>query len=170
MPGFGGLATAAAQLLALFVQSGMGGTYRRRFVATAAPTDWAGGPQDPPQPIGTRGAGYDPVEGAVLDSTVDANTGFVGAYAPGMQVGCVVKRGAADTARQQYGLQLQEDETWGVFLASDIAPAYLDLFIAADTQRYVIGRQIRPIVAIDTIIGYAAQLERRDPTDTSYTA
>ena len=170
MPGFGGLAGPARALLAAFVTSGAGGSYRRRFEDRAAPSAWVGGPGDPAQPIGTRATSYDPGQQAIIDSTVNAGTGYSGGFATLADVHCVVKRGDSRTAYQAYGMQLAEDATWGVFLASEVVPARGDLYIAADGQRYVVGEQVQPIVVVDQIIGYAAQLERRDATDPVYTA
>lgn len=170
MPGFAGLAGPAASLLATFVKSGAGGIYRRRFEDQVAPSAWIGGPNDPQQPIGARAASDDPGQQAIIDSTVNAGTGFTDGFDTLTSVHCVVKRGDSRTAYQQYGMQLAEDATWGVFLASEVVPARGDLYIAADGQRYIVGEQVQPIVVVDQIIGYAAQLERRDATDPAYTA
>jgi hypothetical protein len=169
MPGFGGLAGPAAALWATYVGSGDGMTYRRAFVTAPAPRAWIGGPSDVSQPIGIRDVAFDPTEGAVLDSTVDAGTGYTGGFAPPIGVHALVKRGDAQTAWQQYGLQLNEDDYYALLIAAEIAPAFHDLLIAPDDTRYLVGTQIKPVMVVGQTIGYAAQLERRDPTDSVYT-
>ena len=168
MAGFAGLASPAAALWATYVGSGTGITYRRAFVPSAAPRAWVGGPDDVPQPVGTRDAAYDPVENAVLDSTIDAGTGYVGGYGPSLGIHALVKRGDAQTAWQQYGLQLNEEDYYVLLIAAEIAPAWHDLLIMPDGTRYLVGQQIRVVMVVGQTIGYAAQVERRDPTDPIY--
>src|SRR5690348_1984492 len=103
MPGFAGLAGPAAQLWAYFLSSAPLLPYRQRLAAANTTIGTFG-----TMPTGTPGAGFDAVEQAIIDTTVDAGTGFDGGYAPPFSVHALIKRGAGQAAYVQYGLQLDE--------------------------------------------------------------
>ena len=158
-------------LAQLFVEVGVAVIYRRAFAASGAPTvDLTAGFPNLARPIGTRDAGYDTGEGAVLDSTVDAGTGFAGGYAPGIAVQCYFSGPQEPdmTALGRYGLALDEPTISVYLLAADIIPVRGDLLIHPNGERYLIGERILPLGAADAPIGYRAWLQHL--TDHSHPA
>src|SRR5690349_13909836 len=117
MPGFAGLAGPAAALWNYYLSSAPLLPYRQRLAAANNSTPTFG-----TMPIGTHDAGYDPVENAEIDSTLDAGTGYTGGYATQFSVHALIKRGDAQAAYAQYGLQLDELGTYALLSAKEVTP------------------------------------------------
>ena len=144
--------------------------YRRAFAPSSDPGQWVGpGPAITTRPVGTRDAAYDPIEGASTDSTVDAGTGYVGAYAPAVSVSVLILSTApAQASYGAYGLQLDENHVAAYMLASDMTPARGDLIIHPDGQRYVVGEDQWALGVAGAEVAYQVILERLNPADVRY--
>lgn len=174
--GLSGLANVAQQFLRWYVSGSQWGTYRRAF-ADAGGSDYSGPVNTVPPSrqrvtdpqTGTHSTAYDATINAATDSaSSDLGTGYNPPYAQPFAVRAIIKRGNSDVVWNQYGLQLDENQTYGVFLHTDLTPSRFDVLIMPDTNRYVVGQQIAPIMVYDRCIGWVAQLERRDPSDPIY--
>ncbi|MGN6812555.1 MAG: hypothetical protein ACTHMP_16955 [Thermomicrobiales bacterium] len=145
--------------------------YRRAFASSADPGQWIGpGPVVTTRPTTTRDSAYDPVENAVLDSTVDAGTGYTGAYAPAVTVNVLILATTMASAVRYaaYGIQLDEFHIEAVILASEMTPARGDLIIHPNGQRYVVSEEQHRLGVQDAELGYHVILERRNPGDIAY--
>lgn len=121
---------------------------------------------------GQRDGAYDATEGAVLDSTIDAGTGYVGGYAPAIAVSVIFTELNQDAVAEwaPYGIQLDQNNLQALVLAEQIlAPARGDLIIHPDGTRYVVGARQAMIGLADEPFAYRLLVERRDANDAVYT-
>lgn len=167
-----------ADLVDLFTELGVQVEYRRAFAPASNPASWLGprtqdgpGYLDPP-PVGSRDSAYDPGQQAIIDTTVDAATGYVGGYqfVQIIRVLWLAPSAPAAAAFTPYGMELREGAALAVILARDLAPLRGDLLIHPDGDRYVVGEEQRPLGLYDRPIAFAVQVERRAATDPAYTA
>lgn len=157
----------------LFVELGVLVQYRQSYAATTQPNANLTAGTDITRPIGTRGAGYDPTENAVLDSTLDAATGFVGGYGPALQV-LVLFTVAGPPNRagfMPYGAELTESDLFVYLPARYLAPVRGDLLIHPNGERYVVGEQQQRLGLPDRPLAYLVAVEHRtDHADPVYQA
>jgi hypothetical protein len=161
-----------SDLLDLFGELGVFVQYRQSYAATAQPNANLTAGTDISRPIGTRGTGFDPTEGAIVDSTVDAATGFVGGYGPAQQVVVLFTvTGPPNKAGiLPYGSELAESDLFVYLLARYLAPVRGDLLIHPNGERYVVGEQQQRIGLPDRPIAYLVAVEHRtDHADPVYT-
>lgn len=172
MPGFAGMSAIGAQFLAFLLSGAPQMLYYRPYVPGPAPSASPGippaqGSYPNSQPVGTRSATWDSALDLPTDTLApDLGTGWQGAYQAAGSAHVLVRRGDTQVAWERYGLRLEEQDTWGLLLASEVPVcARFDAFQAPDGNTYQVDAQIKPITVLDTIIGWAAQLGRRDPLD-----
>lgn len=160
-------------LLDLFGELGVSVQYRQSFAASAQPNANLTAGTDISRPVGTRGTGFDPTEGAIVDSTVDSGTGFVDSYGPALQV--LVLFTVAGPPNKAgilpYGSELAETDLFVYLLARYLAPVRGDLLIHPNGERYVVGEQQQRIGLPDRPVAYLVALEHRtDHADPVYSA
>lgn len=122
---------------------------------------------------GQRDNAFDATENAVLDSTIDAGTGYVGGYASAIAVSVIFTELTQDAIAEwvPYGIQLDQSNLQALVLAEQIlVPARGDLIIHPEGTRYVVGARQAMIGLADEPFAYRLLVERRDPTDPVYTA
>jgi hypothetical protein len=157
-------------LVQLIMELGVELSYRRSYAATAQPNANLTAGTEFVRPIGTRDAAFDPTEDAVLDSTIDAATGFVGAYAVAFTVHALLSGAERGTAAYAaYGAELDQPITC-YLLSREVVPVRGDLIIHPNGERYVIGEQQRSLGTSDRPAVYAVSVEHRtDHADPVYT-
>lgn len=160
-----------APLVQLIMELGIELSYRQSYAATAQPNANLTAGTTFVRPIGTRDAAFDPTENAVLDSTIDAATGYVGAYGTAFTVHALMSGALPGTTPYgTYGLELNQPITC-YLLSREVVPVRGDVIIHPNGERYVIGEQQRSLGTSDRPAVYAVAVEHRtDHNDPVYTA
>jgi hypothetical protein len=166
--------TLAQRQVAALVYSGNQCDYRQVFLPPTGAGSLLGPlPNASRRPTTTqRDTAFDPTEGAVLDSTVDAGTGYVGGYAPAIPVSAIFSTLTQDAIAEwaPYGIQLNQNNLQALVLTEQIlVPARGDLIIHPDGTRYVVAAQQAMIGLADEPFAYRLLVERRVSTDPVYT-
>lgn len=166
--GLGGLPNVGQSVLMFLLAGASIGQYYRNFVSETSPSGWIGPNGMDAQPIVNHSAYFDAVMDVPLDSlSPDLGTGYSPPYPPPIAVHCLIHRGMANSIWSQFGINIDEDDTYGIFSAKEIVPYWHDIISMPDGNTYGIAQNIQPLNVLDVTIGYIAQMERRDPSDRS---
>lgn len=164
--GLKGLPTIGSSVLKFLVNGAAVGQYYRNPVSETSPSGWIGPNGMDTQPIVSHSAYFDTIMDVALDSfSPDLGTGYTPPFIQPQPVHCVIHRGMANSSWSQFGINIDEDDTYGIFTASEIVPYWHDLISMPDGNTYMVAQNIQPLNVLDVTIGYIAQLERRDPSD-----
>lgn len=149
----------ANPLLQLFADLGIACAYRRVLV----PAGTVGGSLNRQQPTGATGAEWSGPEQTTVDSTVNADTGMAGGFAPAITIPIIFRAPGvfSQAIRSMFGLQLQETQDYVYLLATDITPSRGDLIDHPNGTQYVIGQEQRAVGLSDRPIAFACAVEHR---------